>query len=59
MLRRKPTRDTASDDYPYRVMERMEAVATHVTSCPACGSPVVDGQGVLGCTGCDWVGRAI
>ena len=31
-------------------------VSTHEADCPACDEQVVDGQGVLACTDCDWVG---
>ncbi|WP_299268572.1 hypothetical protein [Halorientalis sp.] len=33
-----------------------ETVSTHVTSCPTCDASVVDGQGLLACTDCDWAG---
>jgi hypothetical protein len=50
MLQHKPTPNEnplASD---------CETVSTHVTSCPNCDASVVDGQGLLVCTDCDWAG---
>jgi len=31
-----------------------ETVARHVEACPDCAERVVDGQGLLTCTDCDW-----
>ncbi|WP_157525967.1 hypothetical protein [Halorientalis sp. IM1011] len=50
MLQHKSTPETE------RLGSDHDRVATHVSSCPTCESTVVDGQGVLACTDCDWAG---
>jgi len=46
MLKQKP-RPTANE-------RKHETVARHVETCPDCAETVVDGQGLLACTDCDW-----
>ncbi|WP_170845410.1 hypothetical protein [Halorientalis persicus] len=50
MLQHKPTPGTE------RFGSDHETVSTHVTTCPTCDATVVDGQGLLACTDCDWAG---
>jgi hypothetical protein len=50
MLQHKSTADTGELGSDH------ETVPTHVATCPTCGASVVDGQGLLACTDCDWAG---
>ncbi|WP_193767728.1 hypothetical protein [Halorientalis pallida] len=50
MLQHKPTPGTE------RLESDRDTVSTHVTTCPTCDASVVDGQGLLTCTDCDWAG---
>jgi hypothetical protein len=47
MLKQKP-KPTANEPTEYAT------VANHVETCPDCAETVVDGQGLLACTDCDW-----
>jgi hypothetical protein len=33
-----------------------DALARHTTACPDCAEPLVEGQGLVACTDCTWVG---
>lgn len=47
MLQHKP-KPTANTRTEYQTIDR------HVNTCPDCAETVVDGQGLLACTDCDW-----